>query len=260
MSYLVIKCGGSVIENISPSFFQNIVMLMNEHDLNPIIVHGGGPNISDLLNKLGIETSFINGMRVTTDKVLDVVEMVLSGSVNKSIVREIIAYGGKAIGLSGVDGMLLKAKPLASESQLGFVGEIISVNTELLTPLFQKKLIPVISPIAIDESGQRWNINGDMAAAAIAKELQAPLCLITNVSGVMKDGKVLHSIQVPDAETMIKDQTITGGMIPKVQAALECLQAGVKEITILNGLEENAILKLNSGEPIGTKFMEGIKC
>lgn len=260
MSYLVIKCGGSVLDNMSQTFFENVVEIMKRGQFKPIIVHGGGPNISKLLNQLEIETTFINGMRVTTERVLNVVEMVLSGTVNKTIVRKIIESNGDAFGLSGVDGMLLEAKQLGIHKELGYVGEIVSVNKNLLIDLLQMQMIPVISPIATDKSGQHWNINGDTAAAAIACELHASLCLVTNVSGVIKDGEVLPSIQMDVAKSMLKDDIITGGMIPKVCAAMECIQAGVNEVTIINGNEENALIKLVNGEKVGTKIMEGMTC
>ncbi|MBL5771332.1 acetylglutamate kinase [Heyndrickxia sporothermodurans] len=260
MSYIVIKCGGSVLENISSSFYSNIVDIMKSGKMKPIIVHGGGPDITTLLKKLDIETRFINGIRVTSKEVLRIVEMVLSGSSNKMVVRNIIANGGEAIGLSGIDGMLLEAKQFGEHHELGFVGEVVSVKKSLLDKLLDEHVIPVISPIAIDRNGQHWNINGDTAAAAIAREINGSLCMVTNVAGVIKEGKILHFIQEVEVENMISNQIITGGMIPKVNAAIECLRSGVKEVSIINGMDENALLKLVSGEMIGTKFMEGITC
>lgn len=233
---------------------------MKSEKIKPIIVHGGGPDITKLLKKMDIETRFINGIRVTSKDVLRVVEMVLSGSSNKTIVRNIIANGGESIGLSGVDGMLLEAKQFGEHHELGFVGEVVSVKKRLLDKLLDEHVIPVISPIAIGRNGQHWNINGDAAAAAIAREINASLCMVTNVAGVIKEGKILHHIQSLEAENMISNQLITGGMIPKVNAAIECLRSGVKEVSIINGMDDNALLKLVNGEMIGTKFLEGITC
>lgn len=260
MGYLVIKCGGSILEQLPISFFENIVSLMKDQHLKPIIVHGGGPNITQLLTQLEIHTTFHEGLRVTSNEVLDIVEMVLSGSVNKSIVRQIIAAGGMALGLSGVDGMLLVGKPISSTSELGYVGKIESVNPRFVKLLAEEGAIPVISPIAIDGDGQRWNINGDIAAAAIAKALCAPLYMVSDVPGILKNGQVLSQVSISEVEELLKDETISGGMIPKAQAALECLRSGVEEVVIINGLDENGLINLINGMPIGTKIMEDITC
>lgn len=249
MTYLVIKCGGSVLDEIHPSFYKNIVEIQKE-GLQPIVVHGGGPMISNLLTKLNVETKFVDGLRVTDEKVLDVAEMVLSGSMNKEIVRKLQTAGGKAGGLSGVDGKLLQATAL--DDKLGFVGKVEKVNVEFLEYLCKGGLIPVISPIAIDDHGQRWNINADLAASAIAKALNATLCLITNVSGVLQNGRVLNHLTPSKITSLIENGTITGGMMPKVTAAIECLEEGIEEVVILNGLEENALLSYVKGVPMGT--------
>lgn len=256
MDYLVIKFGGSVIQEVHTNFFKNIVSLMEEYAIQPIVVHGGGPTISSLLQTLEVETKFIDGMRVTDNQVLDVAEMVLSGLVNKEIVRKLITSGGNAIGLSGADGAFLQAEPLNIKQDLGYVGKITSVNTSLLNIFLDQKMIPVISPIAVDLSGQRWNINADLAAASIAKELQAPLCLITNVSGVMKNGSVLPYLTDIEIERLIEDGTITGGMIPKVRAAIECLREGINEVVILNGADENVLIDYINGKKVGTSIKE----
>lgn len=260
MSYLVIKCGGSVMDQLPASFFDQLVQLVHQGQVKPILVHGGGPDITKLLNELNIESKFVNGLRVTTEQTLDVVEMVLSGKMNKSFVRNIIANGGKAVGLSGADGKLLEATPINPDLELGYVGKIAKVNNELLIQLSENQIIPVISPIGIDQSGQRWNINGDLAAAAIAKELHAPLWVITNVDGVMKENNIIHHLQISEATSLIENKVITGGMIPKVKAAIDCIQSGVKEVLILNGIEENILLKIMHGEKLGTKILEGITC
>ncbi|WP_033827003.1 acetylglutamate kinase [Bacillus andreraoultii] len=254
MSYFIIKCGGSVLDQMHPSFFENIVLMLKGHHIKPVIVHGGGPEISSMLSKLNIESQFVEGMRVTTNHVLDVVEMTLSGSMNKSIVRKIMECGGCAIGISGVDGMLLQAKPIEQGSELGYVGKVHAVNEKIIESLVEESFIPVISPVGIDEDSQRWNVNADLAAAAIAKALHAPLCLVTNVPGIMKDGSVLPKLTQLDIDRLLDDQIITGGMIPKVKAVKECLQEGISEVVILNGTEENALIRLMNGEEIGTSI------
>src|SRR5574342_331446 len=159
MKYIVIKLGGSVMEQLPASFYKNIVKLFQSKQWAPIIVHGGGPLINSLLKTLKIETTFVNGLRVTDEQTLDIVEMVLSGSANKQIVRQLIGAEGKACGLSGVDGSLLSAKPIQGSEELGYVGEVVGVNTNLLLEVVQQGYIPVISPIGIDDFGQRYNIN-----------------------------------------------------------------------------------------------------
>ncbi|MEN1970160.1 acetylglutamate kinase [Lentibacillus sp. N15] len=254
MAYLVVKCGGSVLEQLPKAFYENIVTLAKDYHVDPVIVHGGGPMVSSLLADLDITTSFVDGMRVTTEPVLDVVEMVLSGSTNKHIVRNIQVSEGNAIGLSGVDGGLLEARRLSGTQHLGFVGEVTSVNTKLLKGMLAQGQIPVISPIAADRNGQRWNINADLAAAAIAKALNAPLYLITNVSGVLHNGDVIHQLNAEDVQSMIESGDIYGGMIPKVQAAMQCLQQGIERVVILNGLTKDSLLYLADGKKIGTSI------
>lgn len=254
MTYFVIKCGGSVIDELHPSFYKNIVMMMEKSDVKPVIVHGGGPDISSMLDKLNIKSQFIEGMRVTTNDVLDVVEMILSGKMNKTIVRNLMQYGGNSMGISGVDGMLLQAKPMLHGKNLGFVGKVHTVNKEIIEVLFRENLIPVISPVATDEHGGRWNINADLAAAAIAKVLHAPLCFVTNVPGIIKNGEVLSDVSLHEIQRMLEDGTITGGMIPKVKAVMECLHEGIHEVVILNGAEKDALKRLIDKEKIGTSI------
>jgi acetylglutamate kinase len=259
VNYIVIKCGGSVFENLPTSFYSNIVQLHQSGEWQPVIVHGGGPLISSLLKKLGIQTHFVNGLRVTTNEMLDVVEMVLSGSVNKRVVRQLFEVGGKALGLSGVDGEMLKAELI--DEKLGFVGKVVSVNDELITSICEQGFIPVVSPLGIDEQGQRYNVNGDMAASAIAKALGAKLCLISDIPGIYieQNGQknVLQQATKGEIETLINDQVITGGMIPKVTSALDGLAHGIPEVAILNGLEENSLLQFCQGQEVGTKIILG---
>jgi acetylglutamate kinase len=264
MKYLVIKCGGSVMESLPLSFFQNIVDLYVSGKIMPVIVHGGGPIISSLLEKLGIQTQFVNGIRKTTDEVLDIVEMVLSGSVNKQIVRKISEANGHAWGISGVDGMLLQAVPTCDWDVVGFVGDVVQVNKNMITTILTQGYIPVISPIGIDEKGQHYNINGDIAASAIAQELKAGLCMITDIPGIYKevDGEkiVFQSITKQEIEQLIQDGTISSGMVPKVKAAIDGLVHNVPEVVIINGMEKNSLLKFAEGKKVGTKIVISEEC
>ncbi|WP_442597881.1 acetylglutamate kinase [Neobacillus sp. D3-1R] len=259
MKYIVVKLGGSTLEQLPPTFYKNIVELHQSKEWSPIIVHGGGPLISSLLKSLQIETQFINGLRVTDQNVLDIVEMVLSGSVNKQIVRHLISAKGNAFGISGVDGGLLNSQPVEGAKELGFVGEVVDVNTDMIKEIIQKGYIPVISPIGIDENGQRYNINGDIAASAIASALGANLCLISDIPGIYieKDNikHTLKNITKAEVEAMIEDGQIFGGMIPKVKAAIDGLVHDVPEVSIINGLEVDSLIAYCNGEEIGTKIV-----
>lgn len=254
MEYLVIKIGGSVMDKIPPSFYKDLVMMKVQHGIQPVLVHGGGPNISSHLELMKIQSQFINGIRKTTEPVLHVVEMILSGSMNKEIVRNIFKAGGNAFGLSGVDGMLLEAKLIASEVDLGLVGEIVLVNHAILQQLAASEMIPVVSPVAVDRLGQGYNINADAAAAAIAKALHASLCIVTDVDGVFANDKVIPAISDLEADRLIEIETITGGMIPKVQSAFQTLNEGVKEVVILNGACERILSDFIQGKDVGTTF------
>lgn len=264
MKYMVIKCGGSVFENLPKSFYKDVVSLHQSGEWTPIIVHGGGPLITSLLKNLNIETKFVNGLRVTDDQVLNIVEMVLSGSVNKKVVCNLIEAGGSAFGISGVDGNLLKAKPNENAESLGFVGDIVEVNYKVLDGVINQGYIPVISPIGIDEAGQRYNINGDVAASAIAKTLEANLCFISDIPGILveKNGvkEKLTKVTKNVVEELINNQTIWGGMIPKVKAAIDGLTHNIPEVGIINGMKENSLLDYSNGKEIGTKIVleEGI--
>ena len=259
MDYLVIKCGGSAFQELPFSFYEGIVDIQKSGDFYPVIVHGGGPLISTLLKQLHISTYFHNGLRITTEEVLDVVEMVLSGSVNKQIVRQLVAAGGKAIGISGTDGGLLEAVPNDQEGKLGYVGKVVHVQTQLIELYAKLGYIPVISPLGMDHTGQRYNINGDTAAAAVAQSLKGNLCFVSDISGILvqEDGiqKRVRKANPGHIETLVASGVITGGMIPKVQAAIEGLQNGVKEAVILNGLEPDQMLNYIDGKDIGTKIV-----
>lgn len=254
----MIKCGGSIVNQLPASFYQSLVQLQKEKHVHPIIVHGGGPMISTQLELMNVTTRFVEGLRVTTEEVLDVVEMVLSGSVNKQIVRNLLDHHAQAIGMSGIDGSLLHAYPVAEASQIGYVGEIDSVNSSLLQSLTAQGYIPVISPVAIGENNQRYNINADSAAAAIAQVMQARLCFISNVPGIMieQEGKkeTLHRTNRQEIEELIASNIVYGGMIPKVQAALRALEQKVPEVAIINGMKDNAIIDFIAGKEIGTSI------
>lgn len=259
MKYLVIKCGGSVLENLPRSFYEDIVKMKEAGEWTPVIVHGGGPLINQLLKSLNIETKFVNGLRVTNHDVLDIVEMVLSGMVNKQVVRNIAEVGGTAFGVSGVDGSLLKAEPTADAQTLGFVGEVVEVNKNVIEGIVSQGYIPVISPIGIDANGQRYNINGDIAASAIAKALQANLCFISDIPGILveEDGakKKLDKVSKAIIEELIENKTIYGGMIPKVKAAIDGLVHNISEVAIINGFEKSSLLDYVNGKNTGTKIV-----
>jgi len=259
MKYLVIKCGGSVLENLPRSFYEDVVQMHQLGEWTPIIVHGGGPLITSLLKNLNVETTFVNGLRVTNHDVLDIVEMVLSGSVNKLVVRNLVEVGGNAFGISGVDGGLLKAVPTSDAKTLGFVGEVVGVNQSVIEGIVNQGYIPVISPIGIDASGQRYNINGDIAASAIAKSLGANLCFISDIPGILieKNGvkTKLDKATKSTIEELINNQTIYGGMIPKVKAAIDGLVHNIPEVGIINGFDKNSLIDYTAGKDIGTKIV-----
>jgi acetylglutamate kinase len=258
MNYIVIKCGGSVLENLPKSFYEDVISLHQKGEWTPIIVHGGGPLINKLLKNLNVETSFVNGLRVTNHEVLNIVEMVLSGSVNKQVVRNIIEADGSAFGVSGVDGSLLKAIPTSDES-LGFVGEVVEVNTAIIESIVSQGHIPVVSPIGIGADGQRYNINGDVAASAVAKALGANLCFISDIPGILveKNGEKSKLDRVTKArvEELIENKTIYGGMIPKVKAAIDGLVHKIPMVGIIDGFEKNSLVDYVNGKNIGTKIV-----
>jgi acetylglutamate kinase len=256
----VMKCGGSTLAALPASFFDDLKRLQDD-GIRPVIVHGGGPAISETLAKLGIESEFVNGLRKTDDGVLDVVEMVLSGRINKEIVRKIQGSGAKALGLSGVDGQLIQAKPVANAAEIGHVGDVTHVNAELIEGIMGMGYIPVIAPIGIDQKGQRYNINADTAAGAVASHLGVDrMIVITDVPGIMQtvDGekKVLPSVTVAEIEAMIESGEIYGGMIPKVRAAVQCIQGRVREVVIVNGDEPGVLARVVREGGIGTRIVQ----
>ena len=256
----VMKCGGSTLAALPEAFFADLRALQEE-GVRPVIVHGGGPAISETLGKLGIESSFVSGLRVTTEPVLDVVEMVLAGRINKEIVRKIGASGAKALGVSGVDGQLLTAQPVANSDEIGFVGEVTDVRAEIIEGIMAMGYIPVIAPIGIDAEAQRYNINADTAAGAVASYLGVErMIVVTDVPGIMRtvDGekRVLPSVTVAEIDEMIASGEIYGGMIPKVKAAVQCIQGRVREVVIVSGEEPQVLSRVVKEGGIGTRIIQ----
>jgi acetylglutamate kinase len=250
MSILVIKCGGSIIEELSDAFFDSIKELQN-HGYRIVFVHGGGPDINSMLEQCQIEPVFENGLRKTTSEVMEIVELMLSGKSNRSLVHKLEIHGISAIGLNGSDGKMLKGSHI-NEATLGAVGEITEVDTELIEMVLDKNICPVLTPIAITESGDKLNVNADMAAGAVAKALEAEMCLfVTDVKGVLKEGVLLEQLTEDDTQTLINEGTIYGGMIPKVKTALTALEKGIEEVMIISG---KAGFYKNQNM-IGTKFI-----
>ncbi|HET8707274.1 MAG TPA: acetylglutamate kinase [Pseudomonadales bacterium] len=258
---IVIKYGGNAMENedLKNSFARDIV-LMKLVGINPVVVHGGGPQIGDLLKKMGKQSEFIDGMRVTDAETMDVVEMVLGGLVNKDIVNLINQHGGKAVGLTGKDGQLIQAKKLyldkdGKQVDIGFVGDVETVNTSVIEMLVSSDFIPVIAPIGFDRNGQAYNINADPAAGAIAEALKAEkLILLTNAAGLLdKNNEVLTGLSTAQVDALIEDGTIYGGMIPKISCALEAVKNGVVSSHIIDGRVPHAVLlEIFTDQGVGT--------
>ncbi|ABM45266.1 acetylglutamate kinase [Bartonella bacilliformis str. Heidi Mejia] len=253
---VVIKYGGHAMGNLAlGQAFARDIALLKQSGVNPIVVHGGGPRIAETLKKMGIESRFESGLRVTDEKIVEVVEMVLAGSINKEIVALINAEGEWAIGLCGKDGNMVFAEKVHktvidpnSNSErvldLGFVGEPVEIDRTLLDFLACSEMIPVIAPIAPGRDGKTYNINADIFAGAIAGALEAKrLLFLTDVPGVLdKEGKVLKELTVTEAKNLIKDGTISGGMIPKVETCINAIQGGVEGVVILNGKTSHPVL------------------
>lgn len=233
---IVLKCGGSTVDQLSDHFFANLCKL-KQAGLKPIIVHGGGPAIKEMLNKLNIEGEFIDGLRKTTEQVMDVVEMTLTGTVNRALTRRINDAGIKSIGLSGSDAQLLEAEAIDYE-RYGLVGKVTKVNEHFLTELLEMDIIPVIAPVALGIDGTRYNINADTAAAAVAKALNAKqLVFVTDVPGILHEEELLESVTEEEIEAYIQSGVVYGGMIPKVRAAIDSLAGDLQEVMIVDGKE-----------------------
>jgi acetylglutamate kinase len=258
-SSMVLKYGGRAMEDeeLKRGFAQDVVLL-KAVGMHPVVVHGGGPQIEEMLDKLGISTKKVDGMRVTDEKTLEVVEMVLGGKINKDIVSRINLAGGQAIGLSGKDGAMLLAKPLKKGSRkLGAVGEVEKVNAEFLKPISKGKLIPVIAPLGVDRDGRTYNINADLAAGAVAAALEAEkLILLTDVEGVTdKKGKLISSLHVGRVKKLVSEGVVREGMIPKVNCCVGALKKGVAKTHIIDGRVLHAIiLEIFTDAGIGTEI------
>lgn len=265
---IVVKYGGHAMvdEQLKADFARDIT-LMKFTGLNPVVVHGGGPQINKVLDQMGIKHQFIKGMRLTDEATMDVVEMVLGGKVNKDIVAEINKQGGKAVGLSGKDGELVRAKKLHIVYQEdenkppeiidpGLVGQVTQINPNIINTLSQQGFIPIIAPVGTGDSGETYNINADLVASSMATALSAKrLIFLTDVDGVLNlSGDLISSIDMGEIDRMIKEKTISGGMIPKIEYALEALKNGVEKVHIINGNKRHALLlELFTDKGIGTE-------
>jgi acetylglutamate kinase len=265
---VVVKYGGHAMgeEELAKSFARDVVLL-EQTAINPVVVHGGGPQIGDMLARLGIKSQFAGGLRITDAATIEIVEMVLAGSINKQIVGFINEAGGKAVGLCGKDGNMVLARKTSgnavdpqsgSEIDLGFVGEPESVDTAVLTQILGRDLIPVLAPLATSRDGTTYNVNADTFAGAIAGALKAKrLLLLTDVPGVLdRSGNLIKQLTANDARALIADGTISGGMIPKVETCIYALDAGVEGVVILDGKVQHAVLlELLTDHGAGTLFM-----
>ena len=259
---VVVKYGGNAMinEKLKDSVIRDIVLL-SLIGVKVVLVHGGGPEINDLLKKIGKESEFVGGLRVTDEETIDVVQMVLAGKVNKSLVNLIETKGGTAMGLSGIDGHMIEAT--VKDERLGFVGEITNVNVQPILDVIEKGYIPVISTVACDKKGNIYNINADTAAAKIAGSLGAEsLISLTDISGVMRDvndpDSLIHTIKCSEMPQLLADGVISGGMIPKTKCCTDAIEWGVNRVFIIDGRVPHAILiEMLTNEGIGTMFTKG---
>ncbi len=264
---VVVKYGGNAMvdEQLKSGFARDIV-LMRLVGINPVVVHGGGPQIGQVLEKIGKESRFVDGMRVTDSETMDVVEMVLGGLVNKDIVNLITRHGGRAVGLTGKDGDLIRARKLTISRNspeldapeiidMGHVGEVASVDTSIVDMMVSGGFIPVIAPIGVGEDGHSYNINADLVAGRVAEVLGAEkLILLTNTKGLLdKQGNLLTGLTAGEVDELIADGTVHGGMLPKIQCALSAVKSGVRSAHIIDGRVERAVLvELFTDEGVGT--------
>jgi acetylglutamate kinase len=253
---IVVKFGGNaMVDPLLHESFARDVVLMKLVGMNPVVVHGGGPQIGALLEKLNIHTEFVDGMRVTDSQTMDVVEMVLGGSVNKEIVSSINRNGGKAIGVTGKDGQMIRAHKLKVSRNtpgldapeiidIGHVGEVDQIDTEVLKVILESNFIPVIAPIGVGEDGSTYNINADLVAGKLAEVMCAEkLMLLTNVAGLLdKSGEILTGLTTRQVDELIADGTISGGMLPKIRCALDAVKTGVNSAHIVDGRVPHAVL------------------
>ncbi|MEW5962698.1 MAG: acetylglutamate kinase [Pseudomonadota bacterium] len=263
---VVIKFGGHAMgdEALSNAFAQDVVYL-KQSGVNPIVVHGGGPQIADMLTKLAIKSEFVHGLRVTDKPTVEIVEMVLAGKINKDIVSAINRQGGKAVGICGKDANLMIAKRitempdpqsnLVKAVDIGYVGDPVEINPHIVDVISQSDLIPVIAPIGLSREGETLNINADSFASALAARMKAKrLLLLTDVEGVLdKDGRLVEELSVDEARSLIRKGTITGGMIPKIEGCIEVVEAGVEAVVIINGkVPHSVLLELLTDHGAGT--------
>ena len=259
---VVVKYGGNAMinEELKQAVMGDIVLL-SQVGVKVALVHGGGPDITDMLTKIGKKSEFVDGLRVTDDETVDVVQMVLAGKINKSLVNLLQNKGGKAIGLSGLDGHMIMAKKL--DERLGYVGEITQVNIQPVLDVFEKGYIPVISTLGCDDEGNVYNINADTAAERIAGGLEAEsLIIMTDISGILWDkddpNTLIRQIYADDTEELEKEGVISGGMIPKVKCCTDAIKNGVRKVFIIDGRIPHAILiETLTDEGIGTMFISG---
>lgn len=268
---MVVKYGGNAMTDpVLESSFARDIVLLKTVGIHPVVVHGGGPQVDSLLKELGRTSERIDGMRVTDRATMDVVEMVLGGSVNKSIVNLINQHGGRAIGLTGKDASLIRAKKLLMHKidddgnmdmlDLGFVGDVVSIKKDVIDLMIAANFIPVIAPLGVDEDGNTYNINADVVAGKVAEFMQAEkLILLTNIKGVLdKNGNITTGLTPSKVDDMIADGTISGGMIPKISYALEAVKNGVKSAVIVDGRVPHAtLLEVFTDKGVGTLISQG---
>ncbi|MGB5093806.1 MAG: acetylglutamate kinase [Parvibaculum sp.] len=270
---IVVKYGGHAMgdEALGAEFARDIVLL-KQSGINPIVVHGGGPQIGAMLTRLGIKSEFSGGLRITDKATVEVVEMVLAGSINKQIVAQLNQAGGQAVGLCGKDGNLIVARKISQKIHdpesniekildLGFVGEPEKINPGILETILKSDIIPVIAPVGVSRSGETYNINADTVAGAIAAAMGAArLLLLTDVRGVLdKQGKLIERLSVGEARALMKDGTISGGMIPKIETCIESVEGGVEAVVILDGRERHAaLLELFTEHGVGTLIQNAV--
>lgn len=261
---IVIKFGGNAMvdERLKEMFAEDVV-LAKYIGMNPVVVHGGGPQITEVMDKMGKKPVFIEGIRITDGETMDIVEMVLGGKINKELVNRINQHGGKAVGLTGKDGGLIKARKFRNPRKRpgidrGLVGEVESISPQIIRSLEESRFIPVIAPIGVDGKGRTYNINADTAAGAIAATLKAEkLIFLTDVKGILdKNGKLVSTLNRKEALRLIKNGVITSGMLPKVNACLSAIEAGVKKTHIIDGRITHAILlEIFTRKGIGTEIV-----
>ncbi|MGE5380885.1 MAG: acetylglutamate kinase [Methylocystaceae bacterium] len=260
---VVIKYGGSAM--IDPKLKKAVIediVLMRYVGMNPIVVHGGGPDITRMLSRLNLESRFIDGYRVTSSEAMEVVEMVLVGKVNKEIVNCITSMGGRAVGLSGSDDHLIVAAPMPGRDDLGYVGEVAAINSDIVNTVVARGYIPVISPVGLDINGQSYNINADLVAAAVATALNADkMVLLTDVPGLLADphdvDSLIPTLRVSEVPGLIEQGVIAGGMLPKVECCLRAVKGGVKRTHIIDGrVLHSILLEIFTREGVGTMVVD----